>query len=145
MMEELIKEYTNGDITVMWEPKKCIHSTKCWKNLGEVFNPRVKPWIALGETPSQKIVDQVSQCPSKALSIKNIQSSPTSQQVNDSISLPEITVIKNGPLMVKGNVSMKHKDGREEAHSDIYLCRCGQSANKPFCDGTHRKCGFKDE
>lgn len=57
----------------------------------------------------------------------------------------EITVNKNGPLKIKGNLTIKHIDGREETKEEAYLCRCGQSENKPFCDGAHKKCGFKDE
>ncbi|MBK9794153.1 MAG: CDGSH iron-sulfur domain-containing protein [Sphingobacteriales bacterium] len=57
----------------------------------------------------------------------------------------EIVIIKNGPLQIKGSLSIKHKDGKEETQKEVYLCRCGQSENKPFCDGTHKKCGFKDE
>jgi hypothetical protein len=57
----------------------------------------------------------------------------------------EITILKNGPLQIKGSLSIKHKDGKEESQKEVYLCRCGQSENKPFCDGAHKKCGFKDE
>ncbi len=57
----------------------------------------------------------------------------------------EIIVNKNGSLKIKGNLTIKHIDGREETKEEVYLCRCGQSENKPFCDGAHKKCGFKDE
>ncbi|MDB5226328.1 MAG: hypothetical protein JWN78_521 [Bacteroidota bacterium] len=69
-MEDISKEYTNGEVTVVWQPHKCIHSTKCWKGLGEVFNPRIKPWINIQGAESENIVNQVHQCPSGALTIK---------------------------------------------------------------------------
>jgi CDGSH-type Zn-finger protein/uncharacterized Fe-S cluster protein YjdI len=52
--------------------------------------------------------------------------------------------IKDGPLHVKGNVTIVAGSGLERWHgAETWLCRCGQSKNKPFCDGTHRKIGFK--
>lgn len=47
-MENIIKKYTNGEITIVWKPAICTHSTKCWKGQGgliDVFNPMEKPWI----------------------------------------------------------------------------------------------------
>ncbi len=143
-MEEVTKEYSNGEVTVVWQPHKCIHSTKCWKGLGEVFNPRVKPWINIQGAASERIADQVHQCPSGALSIKD-ETVSDQKEIQHSSPNAEVVVVKNGPLQVKGSLIIKHKDGKEETHSEVYLCRCGQSSNKPFCDGTHRKCGFKDE
>ena len=56
-----------------------------------------------------------------------------------------ITVLKNGPLEIAGSVGLTDSTGTERDTSEdpIYLCRCGQSANKPFCDGTHKKVGFQ--
>lgn len=54
-----------------------------------------------------------------------------------------ITVLKGAPYLVKGQVKLIHTDGTEELKSEIHLCRCGASANKPFCDGTHVKIGFE--
>ncbi|UCH48101.1 MAG: CDGSH iron-sulfur domain-containing protein [Betaproteobacteria bacterium] len=51
----------------------------------------------------------------------------------------------NGPLMVEGNVELLAADGtsiRKEAK--MWLCRCGLSSKKPFCDGAHNKAGFVD-
>ena len=58
-----------------------------------------------------------------------------------------ITVNANGPLVIEGDFTLSDGEknnydlgGREK----IFLCRCGQSSNKPFCDGTHKSCGFVD-
>lgn len=67
-MEEIIKKYRNDDITIVWQPSKCIHSGICARGLGEVFDPRKKPWISLENSETDKIVNQVKQCPSGALS-----------------------------------------------------------------------------
>jgi len=54
--------------------------------------------------------------------------------------------IKDGPLMVKGNVTIVSGSGRVSWNGkQVALCRCGESANKPFCDGQHKKAGFKSE
>jgi len=68
--KEIIKQYSNENITVTWQPGKCTHSTKCWKGLIGVFNPRNKPWISLDKSTDEKIMYQIDVCPSKALSYK---------------------------------------------------------------------------
>lgn len=56
---------------------------------------------------------------------------------------PEAKV--SGPIAVKGGVTIESADGDEyEIRNRATLCRCGQSHNKPFCDGTHIRCGFDD-
>lgn len=54
---------------------------------------------------------------------------------------------ENGPLVLRGPVKVVDHLGNEfELPADkelIALCRCGQSQNKPFCDGSHRQCGFQ--
>jgi uncharacterized Fe-S cluster protein YjdI len=142
-MADSMKEYTNGEITVVWKPGTCIHSAKCFKGLASVFNPQARPWININGADSEAIRKQVALCPSGALSIK--ENAPAEQIMTAQPATTEVVIIKNGPVMVKGILSIKHKDGREEIQQEVYLCRCGQSGNKPFCDGTHRKCGFKDE
>jgi CDGSH-type Zn-finger protein len=50
----------------------------------------------------------------------------------------------NGPLRVRGNLEIVSGGGRVVARLEsAALCRCGASANKPFCDGTHAKIGFR--
>ncbi|WP_336517176.1 (4Fe-4S)-binding protein [Pollutibacter soli] len=70
-MKDITKKYTNGQMTIVWKPSLCQHSTICWRRttgLPQVFNPAIKPWInPLGATTEEMIV-QVKKCPSGALS-----------------------------------------------------------------------------
>ncbi len=60
--------------------------------------------------------------------------------------MPEETIItpqENGPYYVKGNFRVVLSDGTElAADGETWLCRCGQSKMKPFCDSSHKKAGF---
>jgi CDGSH-type Zn-finger protein len=57
----------------------------------------------------------------------------------------QITVTENGPYKVTGPIEIVDHDGRRAAVPGevVFLCRCGGSMNKPFCDGTHSKIGFE--
>lgn len=66
------KEYSNNEITVVWESAKCTHSANCVKNLSSVFKPKEQPWIQVENATSQEIIDTVHKCPSGALSIKQV-------------------------------------------------------------------------
>lgn len=68
MADSITKHYSNGEITVVWKPDMCIHSKKCWTHLLEVFDPRKHPWINMEGADSERIIAQVKQCPSGALS-----------------------------------------------------------------------------
>ena len=55
-----------------------------------------------------------------------------------------VKALKNGPLRLDGNLSIRAATGRDAWQGDnAFLCRCGASSNKPFCDGSHRAAGFK--
>jgi CDGSH-type Zn-finger protein len=57
----------------------------------------------------------------------------------------KIRARENGPYLLAGTARYTDADGQERVTTgtSIALCRCGQSGSKPFCDGTHRKVGFK--
>ena len=70
-MKDITMKYTNGEVTVVWKPAVCEHSTICWKGangLLSVFNPMRKPWINPEAAPTETIIEQVKRCPSGALS-----------------------------------------------------------------------------
>jgi len=60
----------------------------------------------------------------------------------------KITVSNNGPLRLEGEINLCDEKGEVfglAGRTKISLCRCGQSANKPFCDGSHARVGFQSE
>ncbi len=60
----------------------------------------------------------------------------------------KITPAHNGPLRVEGDFEIVDPEGKPfglAGRIRISLCRCGHSANKPFCDGSHKTVGFQDE
>ena len=126
-----VKEYSNGEVTVVWEAEKCIHSAICAKGLPEVFQPKERPWIKIDAAATDALVKQVKACPSGALSYK--MNNETLKESLDSETKVD----------VHGTLKVVHKDGTEETkNKTTAFCRCGSSANKPYCDGAHNKQGF---
>ncbi|MBL7471673.1 (4Fe-4S)-binding protein [Robertkochia sediminum] len=137
------KEYTNGEVTVVWKPGICIHSAICVKGLPGVFKPDEKPWITMDGAGTDAIVEQVKKCPSGALSFfmkDSEEQAVTAGHDKDTL----VEIMENGPLLVHGKLHVAHPNGdTEEKEKTTAFCRCGASANKPYCDGAHRKAGFK--
>lgn len=140
-MKDITKKYTNGEVTIVWKPNQCIHSTICFKGLGQVFDPRRRPWITPDQATTEQIVDQIKKCPSGALSYyMNSETAEPAKVETETI----VETAPNGPLLVYGNVTIKDAAGNlTKKHNVTAFCRCGGSANKPFCDGSHKKIGFE--
>ncbi len=142
-------KYTNGEVTIVWKPDTCIHSTLCWKGLHEVFDPTRRPWITPEAATTEKVIAQVRQCPSGALSYfmnaegEAAAATPQRDPVAEAAHITNIEVRPNGPIVVNNECVIRHPDGREETRdAKVFLCRCGASSNKPYCDGSHKKIGF---
>ncbi len=141
-MKEITKKYSNGEMTIVWKPNECIHSTMCFKGLGNVFDPTKRPWITPEGSTTEKIIDQVKKCPSGALSYYLNRDGENEQVKVQAETIVETT--PNGPLMVYGNVTIKDSKGNITKKNNVTaFCRCGASSNKPFCDGSHKKIGFE--
>ena len=67
-MKEVRKEYSNGEVTIVWQNALCTHSANCVRGLPEVFNSRATPWIKPENASTEKLIEQVKKCPSGALS-----------------------------------------------------------------------------
>lgn len=141
MEKKITKKYTNSEVTVVWQPHLCIHSAICFKGLPTVFDPRKRPWVTPEGADTEAIVAQVKACPSGALSYyMNDEMQGNVEIQGDTI----VEVLPKGPLLVYGNVTVKDAAGNETKKSNVTaFCRCGQSHNKPYCDGTHVKVGFE--
>ena len=65
--KNITKEYSNGEVTIVWKSGLCQHAAECVRNNPEVFKPREKPWINPENSTTEKIIETVKKCPSGAL------------------------------------------------------------------------------
>ena len=130
-----MKEYAGLDGSVVeWRPELCQHSRNCVSALPLVFDPDRRPWIDATLAPAEALRAAVVACPSGALRMQGAEVAATRVEIKPSA---------NGPLLVRGPVRILDAEGNVVAELDkAALCRCGQSSNKPFCDGTHKTIGF---
>ena len=143
MMDKTDRKYTNGKITVYWQPKKCIHATTCYRELIDVFNPRKRPWVNMDGASTEEIIRVVKLCPTQALTFKYNSEIASESRPEPVESISEARVMEDGPLVLKGDFALYDTDGKELRHLKMSsLCRCGGSDNLPYCDGTHRKIGY---
>lgn len=132
-----MKEYSNDEIKVYWDPKKCIHSAECVKCLPGVFDPDKSPWINIEGASTEEITKAIDRCPSGALSYER--RGEAQKRIGEEVAA-QIRVMKDGPLLVKGDCVLIDEDGTVLAKKGPFaLCRCGRSRNRPYCDGSHKK------
>jgi uncharacterized Fe-S cluster protein YjdI len=133
--------YANDAIEVHWEPRLCIHTQNCVDGLGQVFDAKRRPWIDVDAAEPEAIAATILTCPTGALHFRRLDGGPQEEPQQETTLEP----LPNGPLLVRGRVRIVDGDGRLiREDTRLALCRCGASANKPFCDGSHRRIGFAD-
>ena len=136
--DRLTKEYGTDEIVVEWEPRLCYHSQNCVRSLPQVFDDSRRPWIAVDAASAEEVEAAVARCPSGALRTRRVGARVTAP------ARLELRASENGPLLVTGQVRIVDAEGTLLYEGErAALCRCGGSANKPFCDGTHKKNGFR--
>ena len=132
-----VREYSTDEIVVEWQPRLCYHSHNCIRALPNVFDPDRRPWVDIEAASTDEVEDAVAQCPSGALRTRRPGAAePRTEPL-------EVRASAGGPLLIRGGVRVLDADGNVLYEGEkAALCRCGGSANKPFCDGTHRTNGF---
>lgn len=134
------EDYEGDGITIHDNRGICAHAGFCTDNLREVWRLRQEPWIEPRGAAVKEIAAVVRMCPSGALSY-----STGGVEHRDQERAPAILVSKNGPYFVTGGIELVGATWGEGASREHYaLCRCGQSKNKPFCDGSHWAAEFDD-
>jgi CDGSH-type Zn-finger protein/uncharacterized Fe-S cluster protein YjdI len=132
--------YANAAIEVHWEPRLCIHTRNCVRALPRVFDPEARPWVDVEAADPDRVAETVLTCPTGALHFRRLDGGAQERAAEPTSVEPR----PNGPLFVRGRVRIVDADGRLiREDTRVALCRCGASGNKPFCDGSHRRVGFK--
>ena len=137
--DNLTKEYATDEIVVEWEPGPCYHSENCVRSLPQVFDDSRRPWVKVDAATADEVEAAVALCPSGALRTRRI-GAPTATRQQPL----ELRASADGPLLVSGGVRILDAEGAVLYEGEkAALCRCGGSANKPFCDGSHKKNDFR--
>ncbi len=134
-----VDNYFGKQITIHDDRGICSHAGFCTDGLPKVFRMGVEPWIDPNAETIEKIIETIKKCPSGALSysIDGVKYDNFSEQ-------PEVKIVEDGPYFVSGNIEL-FDDDKPESNEHYALCRCGNSKNKPFCDGQHWYTKFRDE
>lgn len=134
-------EYAGEKITILDNRGVCSHDRSCVLGLPGVFKKNRRPWIDPDAADPEEIEATVNQCPSGALSTFR-----DGRRMENPQRPPAIHLARNGPLEITGSITFKDDAGsRPESAEHYCLCRCGNSRNQPFCDGSHRTTRFRDD
>jgi uncharacterized Fe-S cluster protein YjdI/CDGSH-type Zn-finger protein len=135
-----LQTYAAPDVTVTFDPTRCIHAAECIRALPDVFDPARARWIRPERATAAEVVDAVTRCPTGALHYEL----PDGSREGALEGPAAIRVSRDGALYFRGDIRVVTEDGREVATAlRVALCRCGASANQPYCDGSHNKVGFR--
>jgi len=131
--KEIIQRYEGKDINIVFNRSICSGAGNCVRNFPKIYKNASENWIFPNEDSISRVKESIRSCPSGALSYE-IDKKSTLESYND----VKINIIKNGPLNVKGKVTLHVDKFSTNANPEKFsLCRCGASQNKPFCDYTH--------
>ncbi len=134
------RAYTGTGITVYYDAARCRHVAECVRGLPLVFDPSRRPWILAGNEPDRALLAEVvRRCPTGAL---HYRLDGGLGEVPDLVTT--VTAVPDGPLLVRGDLRLWLGDD-ELAETRAALCRCGHSGNKPFCDGSHERIGWRSD
>jgi CDGSH-type Zn-finger protein/uncharacterized Fe-S cluster protein YjdI len=124
------------NITIVFEGRRCIHARQCVLGLPEVFKANTPgTWLFPDAVAPEEIVEAAHRCPSGAIRYEWNDAARAGEQP------PRVNTVhlrENGPLALHADVL----PGGDFQGVRMTLCRCGQSKNKPFCDGSHAEAGF---
>ena len=126
--------FANDAIRVSFDGTICAHAGYCFNELHAVFDGDRDPPIDLAGAPLEEIIRVVELCPSSALTYERLDAGLPEQPPQQAVA----RVVPNGPLAIRGQLTLN-----DQEYSRLTLCRCGESKNKPFCDGSHKQHNFE--
>jgi len=133
--------YPGEHVDVAWHGRLCIHIGECGRAKGELFVGGRKPWCQPDLSSDDEVHEVMLRCPTGALTADFKDGSHV--EVPNPVNT--INVAYNGPLFVRGDLSIADAPANAPGLKlRAALCRCGKSANKPYCDNSHETEGFQD-
>jgi CDGSH-type Zn-finger protein/uncharacterized Fe-S cluster protein YjdI len=136
----LIETEQGQKVIIHFEAKRCIHARFCVLQAPEVFKANTPgKWIYPDAMVSNALIAVAENCPSGAIQYETKQSDGSFVAAEIAPPVNTLQVRENGPYAVRAPIEL----AGESIGFRATLCRCGASANKPFCDGSHVNAGFQ--
>lgn len=128
------RSYPGTGIEVFDDRGICVHAGFCGNQVSNVWKMAAKTDDTVVRSQVMAMIDR---CPSGALTYE-VEGAAVEPDLPT-----EIAVVPDGPLWVSGGIPVERADGQPvEIRNRVTLCRCGESATKPLCDGSHKDAGF---
>lgn len=139
-MKKKIHTYEGEEITVRWDARRCLHVGECVRRLPAVFDTSRREWVVPDNAAADEVAATVRACPTGALQYES-RSNPNREKPP---AENRIVLRPNGPVWISGKIEIVDSEGSTLLEDTrVALCRCGASSNKPLCDNSHRKSGFR--
>lgn len=139
-MDKPIQVRSSDSIEVSFDPNLCAHAAHCLRGLPDVFNLQARPWIQPANANADEVAEVILRCPSGALTYRRLDGG-ADEAVEEGVFLRPV---RNGPVYARGEIEILDGEGNVLRRATrAALCRCGSSENKPFCDGSHVKAGWR--
>jgi uncharacterized Fe-S cluster protein YjdI/CDGSH-type Zn-finger protein len=132
--------YTAPGVTVFYDRGRCVHFAECVRGLPEVFEATKRPWIQPDKASAEKVAEVVRRCPSGALHYR-LKEGPAEEPERPT----HIEFVANGPINLRGDLSIEVPGEGSKREVRASLCRCGLTDNEPFCDKTCNRSGWRSE
>lgn len=141
--QEKIQVYAGEAVTVRFNRSICSGAGRCVRGLPAVFRSGDSSnWIFPDEAARDRVIAQVEACPSGALSWE---AADQDAESNEMTCEAKVTIVPDGPYHLEGIelLGVERPTGGDAGR--FSLCRCGHSANKPFCDYSHGEKGWRED
>lgn len=135
-MSEGSEVVRGGRAIVRFDAKRCIHARNCVLDRPDVFVPNVEgEWIKPDNAMPEALLRLALNCPSGAITVERLDGGESEAPA----PVNTVRLRENGPLAFRGDLAIAGQQPCLRAT----LCRCGQSKNRPLCDGSHATAGFQ--
>jgi uncharacterized Fe-S cluster protein YjdI/CDGSH-type Zn-finger protein len=131
------RAYSAPGVTVYYDRGRCLHFAECVRGLPEVFDVEKRPWIQPDNASADEVTEVVRRCPSGALHYLVEEGTPEEPEQPTHVEL-----VANGPINLRGDLSIEVPGGGQMREVRASLCRCGRTENEPFCDKACSRTGW---
>ncbi|MDR0593649.1 MAG: (4Fe-4S)-binding protein [Bifidobacteriaceae bacterium] len=126
------KDYYGDQITVRFDLARCLHVGVCVRSIPAVFDTKRRPWVLPDAGDADQIAAVIRRCPSGALHYEFTDPSQPVEQGHQPVC---VRTADGEPLWFEGEVEIAN-NGKVISETRGALCRCGSTANRPFCDAS---------